>query len=109
MLENEFNEKNREGKSARFLAFVMGFDNASLFSPLTAGFWALKRLLSEKGSEHTMSHSGLQRDILAFYKMVLRKAQQQPPEMRKCIEDYARSEFRKNVAVCRSFHRRRIP
>ena len=44
-----------------------------------------------------MPHSGLQRDILAFYKMVLRKAQQQPPEMRKCIEDYARSEFRKNV------------
>ncbi|KAM7456326.1 hypothetical protein BLSTO_02911 [Blastocystis sp. subtype 1] len=44
-----------------------------------------------------MSHSGLQRDILSFYKMVLRKAQQQPPEMRKCIEDYARSEFRKNA------------
>ena len=44
-----------------------------------------------------MSHSGLQRDILAFYKQVLRKAQTQPPEIRKCIEDYAKREFRKNV------------
>ena len=44
-----------------------------------------------------MIHSGLQRDILAFYKMVLRKAQTQPPEIRKCIEDYARKEFRRNV------------
>lgn len=51
-----------------------------------------------------MSHSGLQRDILAFYKMVLRKAQQQPPEMRKCIEDYARSEFRKNVLTNQSIY-----
>lgn len=42
-------------------------------------------------------HSGIQKDILAFYKMVLRKAQTQPPEIRKCIEDYARREFRKNV------------
>lgn len=44
-----------------------------------------------------MSHSGIQKDILAFYKMVLRKAQQQPPELRKSIEEYAKSEFRKNV------------
>ena len=46
-----------------------------------------------------MPHSGLQRDILAFYKLVLRKAQAQPPEVRKAIEDYARSEFRKNVDI----------
>ena len=44
-----------------------------------------------------MPHSGIQKDILAFYKMVLRKAQQQPPELRKSIEEYAKSEFRKNV------------
>lgn len=49
-----------------------------------------------------MIHSGLQRDILAFYKMVLRKAQTQPPEIRKCIEDYARKEFRRNVSEWRS-------
>lgn len=47
-----------------------------------------------------MPHSGLQRDILAFYKLVLRKAQQQTPEVRRAIEDYARSEFRKNVLIC---------
>lgn len=50
-----------------------------------------------------MIHSGLQRDILAFYKMVLRKAQTQPPEIRRCIEDYARKEFRRNVSEWKSF------
>ena len=51
--------------------------------------------------ELEMPHSGLQRDILAFYKLVLRKAQTQPPEVRKAIEDYAKSEFRKNVCFFR--------
>lgn len=63
-----------------------------IFRLVQTWYWLIMRLINR-----VMSHSGLQRDILAFYKQVLRKAQTQPPEIRKCIEDYAKREFRKNV------------
>ncbi|KAF2134149.1 hypothetical protein P153DRAFT_363134 [Dothidotthia symphoricarpi CBS 119687] len=43
--------------------------------------------------------SGLQRDVLSFYRQCLRAVREKPSDTRPHFRDFARGEFRKNIGV----------